>query len=72
MFTNLPLIVLLSIFSASAAVIWFAGVKLADTTAIISSRLHFGEAIGGIIVLAIATNLPEIAITISAALSGNL
>lgn len=72
MFSNLPPLVLFAIFAASAAVIWFAGVKLADTTAILASRLHLGKAIGGVIVLAIATNLPEIAITVSAALSGNL
>jgi cation:H+ antiporter len=47
-------------------------VKLADTTDILSSRFHLGKALGGIIVLAIATNLPEIAITVSAALAGSL
>ncbi|MEO5867628.1 MAG: sodium:calcium antiporter [Sphingomonas sp.] len=72
MFSELSPIVLLVIFIASAAVIWFAGVKLADTTDILSSRLKLGAALGGIIVLAVATNLPEIAITVSAALSGNV
>lgn len=72
MFAALSLAVLLAIFAGSAAVIWFAGVKLADTTAILSSRFQLGEALGGVIVLAIATNLPEIAITVSAALSGDL
>lgn len=52
--------------------IWIAGVKLADTTDILSSRLHLGKALGGIIMLAVATNLPEVAITVSAALAGNL
>ena len=72
MFSNLPLTAQLAIFVISAAVIWFAGVKLAHTTDILSTRFHFGKAIGGVIVLAVATNLPEIAITVSAALSGNL
>ena len=72
MFASLSLTVLLAIFAGSAAVIWFAGVRLADTTDILSSRLHLGKALGGVIVLAIATNLPEIAITVSAAMSGNL
>lgn len=72
MFAGLSLVMLLAIFAGSAAVIWFAGVRLADTTDILSSRLHLGKALGGVIVLAIATNLPEIAITVSAALSGNL
>lgn len=72
MFTHLPLEVLLGVFVSSAALIWFAGVKLADTTDVLSSRLRIGKALGGIVVLAVATNLPEIAITVSAALSGEL
>ena len=72
MFAGISPTLLFCIFVASAAVIWFAGVKLADTTDILASRLKLGAALGGIIVLAVATNLPEIAITVSAALSGNL
>ena len=72
MFAHLPITLLLFIFASSAAVIWFAGVKLADTTDVLSSRLHLGKALGGVIVLAIATNLPEIAITVTAALAGQL
>jgi cation:H+ antiporter len=72
MFDGLSLPVLLAIFAACAGVIWIAGVKLADTTDILSSRLHLGKALGGIIVLAVATNLPELAITVSAAMAGNL
>jgi cation:H+ antiporter len=72
MFNGLGLPILLAIFAACAGVIWIAGVKLADTTDILSSRLHLGKALGGIIVLAVATNLPEVAITVSAALAGNL
>ena len=59
---------LLLIFLACAAGIWVAGVELADTTDVLSERLHLGSALGGV-VLAIATNLPEIAITASAALA---
>jgi len=72
MFDELDLPILLAIFATCAGVIWIAGVKLADTTDILSSRLHLGKALGGIIVLAVATNLPEVAITVSAALAGNL
>ncbi|MEU3504680.1 hypothetical protein ABZ726_29480 [Streptomyces hundungensis] len=64
--------VLLALFVASAAVIWYAGIKLSDTTDVLSERLHLGSALGGLIMLAIATNLPEVAITASAAMSGQL
>src|SRR5919202_2629221 len=64
--------VLLVLFVASAGVIWIAGVKLSDNTDVLAERLHLGSALGGLILLAIATNLPEIAITGSAALAHQL
>src|SRR4051794_9916194 len=59
-------------FLRSAAIIWVAGVKLSDTTDVLAVRFGLGEALGGVILLAIATNLPEIAITASAAWHGDL
>ena len=72
MFDGFSLPVLMVIFAAAAGIVWAAGVWLSDTTDTISSRFHLGQAIGGIILLAIGTNLPEIAITVSAALKHNL
>ena len=66
----LPLPVLALAFLASAAVIWAAGIRLADTTDALADRLGLGEALGGIMLLAVATNLPEIAITTSASATG--
>lgn len=64
--------VLLLLFLASAGVIWYSGIRLSDTTDVLAERLHLGSALGGLILLAIATNLPEIAITASAALAHQL
>lgn len=69
---SLPLWLLVSIFVAGAAVIWVAGIQLSKTTDVLDDRLHLGSALGGLIVLAVATNLPEIAITVSAAASGSI
>lgn len=60
------------VFIGCAAAIWIAGTYLSNSTDILSDRLHLGQALGGLILLAIATNLPELAITYSAAASGQL
>lgn len=70
--SGLSLPVLFLLFAAAAVVIWVAGIQLSNQTDVLSTRLHLGSALGGLILLAIATNLPEIAITVSAALSHNL
>lgn len=69
---SLPLWLLTLIFIAGGAVIWVAGIQLSKTTDVLDDRLHLGSALGGLIVLAVATNLPEIAITVSAAASGSI
>ncbi|MEO7864664.1 MAG: sodium:calcium antiporter [Sphingomicrobium sp.] len=72
MFANLSLTVLVAIFVGAAGVVWVAGTKLSSTTDVLSKRFGLGEALGGAVLLAIATNLPEVAITTSAAMSGEL
>jgi cation:H+ antiporter len=72
MMESLSLPILLLIFGVSAVVIWFAGIKLSETADILTTHFSLGEALGGMILLAIVTNLPEIAITVSAALQNNL
>jgi cation:H+ antiporter len=70
--SSLPLLALIAIFAAAAGCVWFAGIQLSNTTDVLSTRLGLGEALGGLILLSFATNLPEIAITASAALAHSL
>jgi len=70
--SSLPLWLVALIFAAAAVVVWVAGVQLSKATDALDDRFRIGSAFGGLIILAIATNLPEIAITVSAAISGNL
>ena len=72
MFGSLSLLPLIIVFMAAAGVVWAAGVRLSATTDVLSERLGLGQALGGLLLLAIVTNLPEIAITASASLSGEL
>ena len=69
---SMAFLLLLIIFLGAAAATWIAGVQLTKHTDVIAERLHLDAALGGLILLAVATNLPELAITISAAVSGDL
>lgn len=70
--TDWPLWLLCCVFVAAGTAIWIAGVSLSNQTDVLSVRLHLGSALGGVILLAVATNLPEIAIVASASLSGDV
>ena len=72
MIETLSLTILLVIFGICAVAIWIAGIKLTETADILSTHYGLGEALGGLILLAIVTNLPEIAITVSAALHNDM
>jgi cation:H+ antiporter len=63
---------LLVIFAAGAAATWVAGVTLSKATDALDARLGLGEELGGILLLAVAGSLPELAITVSAAAGGHL
>jgi cation:H+ antiporter len=64
--------VVLLIFLAASAATWAAGTTLSKATDALDARLNLGDALGGLILLAVAGSLPELAITISAAAQGNL
>lgn len=65
-----PLLVL--VFVAGAGATWLAGIFLSRTTDSLDRRLGLGDALGGLILLAVAGTLPEIAIVASATLGGHL
>ena len=63
---------LLALFVGSGAAVWLAGAPLARSTDTIAARFGLGQALGGLLLLAIATNLPEAAIVVAAAVRGDL
>lgn len=70
--TGLSVPLLALIFALSAALVWLVGPMLTRATDALSERWGLGEALGGLILLGVVTNLPELAITVSAAISGNM
>jgi cation:H+ antiporter len=63
---------LVAVFVVAAGATWIAGNALSKTTDALDVRLNLGEELGGLLLLSIAGSLPELAITVSAAASGNL
>src|SRR5256885_1889372 len=70
--TSLATPLLLLLFAAAAGATWAAGLALSKTTDALDHRLGLGDELGGILLLAVAGTLPEVAITVSAAAQGNL
>ena len=65
--TSLPLSLLL--FGLSAAVVWFSGARLAYLADTLADRFKLAKSLVGLLLLSLATSLPEVATTLSAALS---
>ena len=70
-FHQLSLTVNLAIFGAAAVVVWIAGTQLAYYADAISDRTKLSKAFLGLILLGVATSLPEIVTTITGALLDN-
>lgn len=64
--------VLLVVFVLAGGAVWLAGIRLSETTDALSIRWGLGHALAGLTLLAIATDLPEVAIVASAAAQGDL
>ena len=63
--------ILILLFLFSTIAIWISGIKLTTAIDAITTHFNLGEAFGGMVFLAIVTNLPEIAITAVAAYHRN-
>jgi cation:H+ antiporter len=70
-FHSLPLPANAGIFLAAGACVWLAGTRLAGYADAIASRTGLSQAFLGVVLLGIATSLPEIATTATAAWMGN-
>jgi cation:H+ antiporter len=66
MMSSLPLWTVLGIFAAASALIWWAGTRLERLADALSTRTGMGQAFTGMLLLAAATSLPEIATTVTA------
>jgi len=69
---NFSTLLLIVIFLVAAAAIWLSGIRITYATDYIAEHFSLGEAFGGLVLLAIVTNLPEIAITVVAAYNHNM
>ena len=70
-FDTFSLSVNAAVFTVAALFVWLAGTRLANYADAISGRTRLTKAFLGLILLGVATSLPEIATTITAARMGN-
>lgn len=70
-FHSIPLWANFAIFGFAAAIVWLAGTRLSRYADVIAERTGLGRAFVGLVLLATATSLPEIATTSTASLDGN-
>ena len=70
--SSLSTAVIALVFAVAVVATWLAGTRLSTSTDEIDRRFGLGDALGGVVLLAVAGSLPELAITVSAAASGNL
>lgn len=71
-FANISTPVLVALFMMASIAIWVSGIRITKATDQLASYFKLGEAFGGMVFLAIVTNLPEIAITVVAAHNHNM
>lgn len=70
-FENNSLLMNVAVFVVAGTIVWFAGTKLSIYADLIAERTGLGRALVGLLLLATATSLPELATTVTAGLIGN-
>jgi cation:H+ antiporter len=70
-FETLPVWGNLGVFAVAAVVVWMAGTYLARLVDEIGNRTNLSQAFLGMVLLGVATSLPEVATTVSGAAIGN-
>jgi cation:H+ antiporter len=60
-----------AIFVASAVVVWIAGTRVAGHADAVARKTGLGHAAVGLLLLAGVTSLPEVAVTVTASVTGN-
>jgi cation:H+ antiporter len=70
-FAKLPLAANLAIFAVAAGFVWVAGTRIARYADAISAHTGLGQALLGLLLLGGVTSLPELAVSLSAAYTGN-
>lgn len=70
-FASWPMTTNLLIFVVASAFVWIAGDRLAGYADTVAVRTGLGQAFLGLLLLGVATSLPEIATTVTAALNDN-
>ena len=58
-------------FAVAAAFVWYAGARLAYLADVLADRLNLAKSLVGLLFLSLATSLPEVATTLTAAVQQN-
>jgi cation:H+ antiporter len=72
MFQSLSVSVLLPIFLVTAAVVWVASTHPSTSSELLVDRWHLGQALAGLLLIAIVEHLPEVVIVVSGVLAHHL
>jgi Ca2+/Na+ antiporter len=70
-FSSYPLWINAAVFIAAAAAVWWAGTRLTRYADAISEMTGLGEALVGMLLLGGITSLPEIAVSVTAGVTGS-